>query len=56
MFGWCVPTAYFVLFKSALLKSSSKKLFLTKKSNPGKLILRFELFANEPKFSSTDET
>ena len=34
MFGWYVPTTYFVLFKSVLLKSfSKKKMFLTKNSN-----------------------
>ena len=53
MFGWYVPTNYFVLFKSVLLKSfSKKKMFLTKDSNLDKLILRFKLFANEPKLSS----
>ena len=54
MFGWYVPITYFVLFKSVLLKSFSKKIVLTKNSNPNKLILRFELFANEPKLSSID--
>ena len=56
MFGWFVPTTYFVLFKSVLWKSFSKKkkMFLTKNSNPDKLVLRFKLFANEPELSSID--
>ena len=29
-------------------------MFMIKNSNPDKLILRFKLFANEPKLSSID--